>query len=213
VSRVHVKVCGVRTPQQAREIVLAGASAIGLNFVPESVRHVTPEVARTIARAVHELADVGRQTLVVGVVANLTVGEMQALCREAELDCLQLHGDESNETVQALLPHAYKAVAVANAADVERARATPGKHVLVDTKVTGALGGTGVTFDWSLVGALARERHLTLAGGLTPANVERAVREVRPFCVDVASGVEREPGVKDLARVRAFIEAVERAQT
>jgi phosphoribosylanthranilate isomerase len=133
--------------------------------------------------------------------------------RDAELDCLQLHGDEPHDTLAALLPHAYKATRIADAADVERARAYPGEHLLVDAKVDGLLGGSGTTFDWSLVKALANERRLTLAGGLTADNVERAVRELRPYCVDVASGVERagEPGAKDLAKVRAFIEAARSA--
>jgi phosphoribosylanthranilate isomerase len=95
----------------------------------------------------------------------------------------------------------------AAAADVERARTYGGGYILVDAKVEGSLGGTGATFDWGLVAAIARERHLALAGGLDADNVARAVREVRPFCVDVASGVERAPGKKDLAKVRAFIEA------
>ena len=99
------------------------------------------------------------------------------------------------------------------AADVERARAYPGEHLLVDAKVEGLLGGSGTAFDWDLVKDLARERRLTLAGGLRPENVGRAAREVRPYCVDVASGVEPagSPGEKDLAKVRAFIEAVRRA--
>ena len=86
-----------------------------------------------------------------------------------------------------------------------RARTFGGEYLLADAKVAGALGGTGETFDWSLVKDLARERRLTLAGGLRPDNVARAVAEVAPWCVDVASGVERAPGIKDLDAVRAFI--------
>jgi phosphoribosylanthranilate isomerase len=100
-------------------------------------------------------------------------------------------------------------VRIGSAADVQRARAFPGKHLLVDARVEGALGGTGVTFDWSLVAPLAGERKLTLAGGLTPANVAEAVRIAHPYCVDVASGVESAPGVKDLSKVRAFIAAAQ----
>jgi phosphoribosylanthranilate isomerase len=148
---------------------------------------------------------------VVGVVADLEVPAMRALLKSAELECLQLHGDETPATVATMLPHAYKAVRVGSAADVAEARVFQGRFLLVDARVDGSLGGTGKTLDWSLVAELARERNLTLAGGLTPDNVAEAIRAVGPYCVDVASGVERAPGVKDPARVRAFIEAARAA--
>jgi phosphoribosylanthranilate isomerase len=209
---VHVKICGLRSAEDAKACVELGASSIGINFVRATPRCVDLETARSLARAAH---DANARVVVVGVVADLELDAMRALVRDAGLDCLQLHGDESHETLRALLPHAYKATRIASAADVERARAYPGAHVLVDAKVEGLLGGSGSIFDWALVKDLARERQLTLAGGLVPENVERAVREVRPYCVDVASGVEGDPkgapGVKDLAKVRAFIEAARRA--
>jgi phosphoribosylanthranilate isomerase len=205
---VHVKICGVRSPEDARECVLLGASSIGINFVPSSPRCVTVTTAVEIARAVHAT---GTKAIVVGVVADMTLDAMRALVKDAELDCLQLHGDESHHTLAALLPHAYKATRIASADDVARARAYPGEYLLVDAKVPGVLGGSGTAFDWALVKELATERRLTLAGGLDPENVARAVREVRPYCVDVASGVERAPGEKDLAKVRAFIEAARAA--
>jgi phosphoribosylanthranilate isomerase len=198
---MHVKVCGVTTIGDAVACVDLGASAIGVNFVASSPRRVDVARAREIARAVRGRA------IVVGVVADLGVDDMRALVRDAELDCLQLHGDESPAILAPLLPHAYKAVRVATADDVSRARTYGGEHVLVDAKVDGALGGTGASFDWSLVTELARERKLTLAGGLRPDNVAEAVRVVAPYCVDVASGVERAPGIKDLDLVRAFVAA------
>lgn len=199
-SGVHIKICGVTTIEDARACAELGASAIGVNFVPSSPRRVTVERARAIARALQP-----SKVLVVGVVADLDVDAMRALVRDAELGCLQLHGDEAPETLAALLPHAYKAVRVATSDDVARARRFGGDYLLADTKVAGALGGTGEAFDWSLVKTLARERRLALAGGLRPDNVAQAVAEVDPWCVDVASGVERAPGVKDLDAVRAFI--------
>jgi phosphoribosylanthranilate isomerase len=209
---VHVKICGIRTAEDARACVELGASSIGINFVPKSPRCVDVETARVIARAAHEA---NPKVVVVGVVADLDLEAMRALVEAAGLDCLQLHGDEPPATLAALLPHAYKATRIGGAADVERARSYPGDHLLVDARVEGLLGGSGATFDWALVKDLARERRLTLAGGLVPENVERAVRELGPYCVDVASGVEGDPkgapGVKDLAKVRAFIEAARRA--
>lgn len=200
----HVKVCGVRSADDAISCVELGVSAIGLNVVAASPRRVDVAKAAEIAGAVRRA---NARVVVVGVVADLDVEAMRALIRDARLDCLQLHGDEPPDVLAALLPHAYKAVRIASAADVARARTYPGDHLLVDASVEGALGGTGRMLDWSLVVDLARERKLTLAGGLTPDNVARAVREVRPYCVDVASGVERSPGVKDAALVRAFVEA------
>jgi phosphoribosylanthranilate isomerase len=201
----HVKICGVTSVEDALACVQFGASAIGVNFVARSPRLVAVERARQIARAV------GQSALVVGVVANMDVPAMSRLRAEAELGCLQLHGDEPPEALRELLPHAYKVVRIARAEDVALADGYPGEHVMADAKVEGALGGTGVTFDWGLVQGLARRRKLTVAGGLRPENVGEAVRRVHPFAVDVASGVEKSPGKKDLDRVRAFIDAVREA--
>ncbi len=203
-SAPNVKICGVTTAAQAVLCVAAGASAIGVNFVPSSPRRVDVATARAISRAV------GKQALVVGVVANMKVADMRRLRDDAELGCLQLHGDEPPDDVAALLPHAYKSIHVADERDIELARTYPGDYILVDAKVDGALGGTGKTFDWTLVRALATEKKLTLAGGLTADNVGRAVLLVVPYCVDVASGVEAgTPGIKDMARVAAFIRAAQ----
>ena len=135
---------------------------------------------------------------------------MIALRDRVGLGCLQLHGDEPPEALAPLLPHAYKAIRVASAADVARADAYGGDYVLVDAKQPSSLGGTGKTFDWSLVTELAKRRKLTLAGGLQEGNVAEAIRVVSPYCVDVASGVETpgDPRRKDAARVRAFVTRV-----
>ena len=197
----RVKICGVTTVEQAVACVDLGADAVGVNFVASSPRRVGERLAGAVVEAV------GQRALVVGVVAGMTVEGMRALVERTGVGCLQLHGDESGADVSALLPHAYKSVRVASAADVAAAARMPGDYVMVDAKVPGALGGTGHAFDWSLVVALARQRKLVLAGGLTPENVRSAVELVDPWCVDVASGVESSPGVKDLGRVRAFVEA------
>jgi phosphoribosylanthranilate isomerase len=196
-----VKICGVTTVADAVACADLGVDAIGVNFVASSPRCVDETRAREIVRAV------GSHTLVVGVVANLEVPRMRALRAATGIGCLQLHGDEDPEDVASMLPHAYKAVRIADEADVRRAEAMPGDYVLADARVQGALGGTGQTFDWRLVSGLARRRKLVLAGGLTPENVGAAIAAVDPWCVDVASGVERSTAVKDMARVRAFVEA------
>jgi phosphoribosylanthranilate isomerase len=201
----RVKVCGVTTEADARDCVEAGVDAIGVNFIASSVRRVDPAMARAIVTAV------GGRVLLVGVVANESVEAMRAMRDATGVECLQLHGDEGPAQVEALLPHAYKAVRVADPRDVAVAYGMPGGYVLVDAKVGGALGGTGHTFDWGLVVELAAARRVVLAGGLTPENVADAVRRVRPWCVDVASGVESAPGRKDPAKVRAFLEAARSA--
>jgi phosphoribosylanthranilate isomerase len=200
----RIKICGVTTVEQALACTAAGADSIGVNFIPTSPRRVDEAGGRAIVDAV------GSRALVVGIVAGLDVDAMRALRARTGVGCLQLHGDESPSDVEALLPHAYKAVRVASADDVARAEAMPGDYVLADAKVGSALGGTGHTFDWSLVVRLAARRRLVLAGGLTPDNVGEAIARVHPWCVDVASGVESAPGIKDLARVHAFVQAVRR---
>ena len=156
---------------------------------------------------------VGDRTLVVAVVANLGVEAMRAVVERTGAGCLQLHGDAPPDDVAAMLPHAYKAVRIAGAPDVAQAAAMPGSYLMVDAKVVGALGGTGHTFDWGLVVELAKTRRLVLAGGLRPDNVARAIAVAHPWCVDVASGGESSPGVKDLQKVEAFVAEARRAST
>jgi phosphoribosylanthranilate isomerase len=201
---VHLKICGITNVEDADLALEAGASAIGVNLVPGSPRLVDVEVATRIS------AHVGRNALTVLVVANLDVDVMRELLRTTGARCLQLHGDETESVVGRLLPHAYKAVRIGSSADVARAAEYPGLHLLVDAKVAGKLGGSGQTLDWSLVEPLARKRKLTLAGGLTARNVADAIDRVRPFCVDVASGVEMDgnPRRKDRDKVMAFARAV-----
>ncbi len=182
-------------------LVSEGIDAIGLNFVSSSPRSVTIEVARSICNAI------GTNVTTVAVVANMPAAAVRLLLAETGIQCVQFHGDEEPALVAQFLPHAYKAIAIRDAKDVEIASAYAGDHLLVDAKVDGQLGGTGQAFDWQLVKHLAQTRKVTLAGGLTSANVGCAISIVRPYCVDVASGVESTPGIKDPAKVRAFVEA------
>jgi len=200
-----IKICGVTNLADAEHVVRSGASAIGLNFVHGSKRRISLEDARPIAEAVK-----GRIELV-AVVANPTDREVAEL-GELGMDFLQLHGDEPPPRVSRLLPRAFKAVPIEDAADARRAASFPGERLLVDTKVAGASGGTGKVFDWQLVTDLTKTRQLILAGGLTPKNVAAAVRVLGPWGVDTASGVELVPGVKDAELVTAFVRAVRGAR-
>jgi phosphoribosylanthranilate isomerase len=204
-AAVRVKICGITTLEQAWACVELGVDAVGVNLVDSSPRRVDETLARKVA------LEVGDRVLVVAVVANRSLAGMRAIRESTAVGCLQLHGHESPADVSALLPHAYKAVRVGGPEDVATADAMPGEYVMVDARVEGALGGTGHTVDWALVAPLATRRKLVLAGGLNPENVREAVASVRPWCVDVASGVETAPGVKDLRKVAAFVRAAREA--
>ena len=197
-----IKICGVTNVADAEQIIELGADAIGLNFVHGSKRRVSREQAEQVVRAA-----AGRIELV-AVVADPTESEIKELREELGIPWLQLHGQEPAARLSRLLPNAYKAVAIEDAADARRAATFPGERLLVDTKVSGASGGTGKVFDWQLVTELAAQRKLILAGGLRPDNVAAAVRVLEPFGVDVASGVESAPGRKDPEKLRAFIQNV-----
>lgn len=199
-----IKICGVTRASDAERVVALGADALGLNFVHGSKRKITLVQARPIVEAVRG------QVELVAVVANPTEHELEEL-RDLGVEWLQLHGDEPAARVARLLPRAFKAVAIEDAADARRAATFPGERLLVDTKVGSGSGGTGKVFDWQLVTELARTRQLILAGGLTPRNVAAAVRVLSPFGVDVASGVESAPGLKDAELLEAFVRAVRQA--
>jgi len=197
-----IKICGVTNVDDAEHVVRSGADAIGLNFVHGSKRCISYQQARPIVEAMR-----GRIELT-AVVADPTDAEVKELREQLGIDWLQLHGDEQAARVSRLLPHAFKAAAIEDAADARRAANFPGERLLVDTKVAGGSGGTGKVFDWQLVTDLAQSRKLILAGGLTPKNVAAAVRVLAPWGVDTASGVELVPGVKDPELVTAFVQAV-----
>ena len=198
---VEVKICGLTTVDDALRCIEAGADAIGLNFWPRSPRHVDIPTARAIVQAA------GDRAAMVGVFVDFNLKQVREILRETGVLWAQLHGDEPPELVAELLPTAYKAIGVKDGSAIELARSYPGEHLLLDASVPGMPGGTGRTFDWEIAAAVAKERKLTLAGGLNPDNVAEAIRVVNPFRVDVASGVEASPGKKDPAQVQAFITA------
>lgn len=201
----HVKICGLTRPADAENAIDAGADMLGLNFVPSSPRFIDITTARAIAHATR-----GRARLV-GVFADEDAARIRQIAANVPLDFLQLHGQETPEFVTAIGPNAFKAIAVGSNDDVEFARTYPGDLLLVDARIAGQLGGTGVRLDPALVAPLARERSILLAGGLRPENVADAVRHVRPRGVDVASGVETSPGIKDEQMMRKFVAEARRA--
>lgn len=206
-----VKICGLKTLPEARAAIAAGADFLGFNFYPKSVRYIGREACAEITSV---LKREHPEIKLVGVFVNSPVDEISHIFETCSLDLAQLHGDETSELLNALDGKGFKAF-----------RGVP-KHIngfareqapalLIDAAVIGAYGGTGLTADWSGAAELAKRYPLFLAGGLTPENVAEAVRRVRPWGVDVASGVEvppqsvgkASPGVKDAGRMKAFVQA------
>ena len=205
-GRVAVKICGITNADDARMAVSAGADAIGFVFWPKSPRAVDAATARSIAATLPPFV------LRVGVFVDATPEEMKRVADEVGLDIVQMHGSETPEAVARAPRRAVKAIRVGPGFQPRDALRYDGSAValLLDTRVDGdAPGGTGRTFDWSLVRPVREgTSFLVLAGGLTPENVGEAIATVRPDAVDVSSGVESAPGKKDAARVRAFVDAV-----
>ena len=205
-----IKICGITSVEDALLAIAAGADALGLNFVPTSKRLISP------ATAAHIMDSVGDLVEMVAVVANRKASDLEDLREATGIRWLQLHGEETEDELLAVLPDAFKAVAVGSAADVVSAARFGGDRILIDAKSPTELGGTGTSFDWSLPGVakLVEQRNVIVAGGLRPENVAEAVRKLRPFGVDVASGVEvpSNPRKKDEHKLRAFVDAVRAAE-
>lgn len=202
-----IKICGVTRAEDAQMVVSAGADFIGINFWPSSKRFVAPDRAPAIADAARGAGPVG----VVGVFVNARIDEVAAIARSLRLDAIQLHGDESPAEVAAIHRltgcSMWKAVAVGRPGDLSQLDVWPTDAILLDTPTAGR-GGSGKVFDWSLARDARRtypRRAFVLAGGLAPDNVATAIAEVDPWGVDVASGIELAPGIKDPAKATAFI--------
>jgi phosphoribosylanthranilate isomerase len=194
-----IKICGITRAEDADAAVAAGAGAIGFVFWPGSPRFLDPHRARAIASRLPSFVTP------VGVFVDQPLEYVNAVASLVRLGAVQLHGDETPAFAAGVARPVVKALSVA-AVD---AHAWPAHtRLLLDAQDPVARGGTGRTIDWSAAAAVAARRQILLAGGLTPDNVADAVAMVRPFGIDVSSGVERAPGVKDHQRLRALFEAV-----
>ncbi|MBG7314915.1 phosphoribosylanthranilate isomerase [Pseudomonas aeruginosa] len=200
---VRIKICGITRVEDALAAAAAGADAIGLVFYAKSPRAVDIHRAREIVRALPPFVTS------VGLFVNASRCELGEILDAVPRDLLQFQGDERAEDCEGQRRPYLKARRMKPGDDiVGRAAAYPGAAgILLDTYVEGVPGGTGAAFDWSLV-PTDLGKPLVLAGGLTPDNVGRAVEQVKPYAVDVSGGVEASKGIKDAARVRAFVDAV-----
>jgi len=198
---IKVKICGITNMDDALHAAACGADALGFVFYAKSPRCVTPEAAREII--------VGLPPFVtaVGLFVNEEPSRIRQVAAFCGLDVLQLHGDETPQDCL-LPPHrVVKALRVKDEASLTSLGDYAVSALLLDAWVGGTYGGTGHRFNWDLAASAAAARRIILAGGLTPDNVAEAVRTVRPYGVDVSSGVESVPGCKDPAKVEAFIRA------
>ena len=205
-KRTRVKICGITRSEDAKAAVAAGADALGLVFYPPSPRCVSIEQAEVIVKQLPPFVSV------VGLFVNAERGEIEAASHRASLDLIQFHGNECPDYCAGFDRPYIKAIRVRADTDLlaERARYPGARALLLDTYRPGVPGGTGESFDWSLIpSALAGE--VILAGGLDADNIESAVRRVRPYAVDVSGGVEAAKGIKDPAKIRAFMRGVRRA--
>ena len=205
-NAMQIKICGITNSQDALACAAAGVDMIGLNFSPQSLRCISPAIATEIVAAVRSRFE---QTKVVGVFVDQEFEFVQKVATDFALDAIQLHGEETPQYLSKLdAPFVIKALRIGRysafaAADYKC------DAILLDTWSAKSPGGTGEVFPWSVAAALQPHvNRLILAGGLTSGNVADAIRMVRPFAVDVCSGVEDGPGRKDHLKVRRFIAAV-----
>lgn len=202
-ERTRIKICGIREAEHARVAAEAGADAIGLVFYPQSPRYLTAHAAARIASSLPPFV------MAVGLFVNPAESEVRAIMEEVPLDLLQFHGDETPEFCEGFDRPYVRVVRMESGTDlVEYAhRFSRARALILDAHVPGQPGGTGQMFDWAHI-PRALPIPLILSGGLTPSNVGRAVREVRPWAVDVSSGVESGRGVKDPRKIVEFIRSV-----
>jgi phosphoribosylanthranilate isomerase len=220
-----IKICGIKTLKDALTAIDAGADYLGFNFYPKSVRFIEKETCAEIASI---LKREHPSIKLVGVFVNSSMDEVKNVLDTCSLDLAQLHGDETPEMVESFNGKAFKAlrlhlrrtafVAVQVSASIsvdesvypflKSVPESASPAFLIDAAVKGVYGGSGVTADSSAAAELAKRYPLLLAGGLTPDNVADAVRQVKPWGVDVASGVESGAGEKDASKMKAFVKAV-----
>ena len=204
--KTQVKICGITSVADALVAAEAGADMIGLMFYEGSPRHITLATAVEISRALPPFV------LRVGVFVNPDEALVTRAIAECGLSLLQFHGDEPSEFCTQFGLMSMKALRVRDAESLKQLENFHTDAFLLDAYSPSGLGGTGEKFNWELaVEAQKFGKPIFLAGGLTPENVAAAVKQVRPFAVDVSSGVESAPGKKDAAKVRAFIAAVRAA--
>ena len=198
-KQVKVKVCGMTSLKDALVAVEGGADAVGFIFYKKSPRSVTMKTVREIVLELPPFVDT------VGVFVDETAEQINKIADYCNLDIIQLHGDESPTFCKKIRRKVIKAFRIKDMQSVKKISNFQVSGFLLDTFSEKLHGGTGKVFDWNLALPAKKFGPVIMAGGLTPNNVQQAVRQIRPYGVDVCSGVESEPGIKDHKKVRAFL--------
>lgn len=198
----RIKICGITHPKDALTAVDAGADALGFIFVPDTPRFVNSDQVAAI------VAELPPFITTVGIFASKDVAKIKSILDQCRLDAVQLHADVTPEFCHNLDKRVIKAVRVKDESSLSILSDYDVDAFLLDTYVEGKMGGTGEVFDWNLALRAKHYGPIIVAGGLNPDNVAQAVRRVKPYGVDVGSGVESEPGRKDPDKIRKFVDAV-----
>ena len=200
--QIKVKICGMTQLKDALFAVEQGVDAVGFIFYKKSPRAVTMKTVREIITKLPPLVDT------VGVFVNESAERLNKIADYCGLDLVQLHGEESPAFCRKIHRRVIKAFRVKDLQSIKQLEKFPVSGFLLDTFSDDLHGGTGKTFDWNLALPAKKMGPVILAGGLTPRNILQAVRQVRPYGVDVCSGVEKSPGIKDFEKVRAFLKNI-----
>jgi len=204
---MRVKLCGFTRLDQVQEAARLPVEALGFICAPASPRYVPPRTLGRLAQAA------GPLLVKVGVFVNEDPARLTRIYRESGLNLAQLHGDEDLPYLERLTGEGVnwlKAIRVANSRDLHLIARLGLSHVLLDAKSSRAQGGTGERFDWSLAQQAAQQAQVILAGGITPENAAQAVAQVQPYGLDLSSGIERSPGIKDFAKIQTLLRALGR---
>ena len=204
-TRTRIKICGITNHEDAANAVASGADALGFNFFTGSTRYISPEKAAEIC------AQVPAFVATVGLFVNEPIADVNRIIASLRLGLVQFHGDETPEYCDSVGHPYMKALRATNRDQiaVEAQSFETAQAILVDTATDGQFGGTGKTFDWNMLPDLGKP--VVLAGGLDATNVGAAIAATHPYAVDVGGGVERSRGVKDVAKMKKFVEAVQSA--
>ncbi len=201
-----VKICGITSLEDAHTAAEAGADAIGFVFCSESPRYIHPEDAAAIIKTLPPFISS------VGLFVNHSAEEVQQVCNHVPLDVLQFHGDEPPRFLMQFSQRCMKALRIKNEQDIQQIAAYEQvvSALLLDAYHPEKFGGSGTCFNWKLLQQVETARPVIIAGGLTSVNVSELLARYTPYGVDVSSGVEKSPGLKDVQKIRAFIDAVRR---
>lgn len=204
-----IKICGITNVKDALEAISLGADALGFIFAP-SPRRLAPDRAQEIIGEI--LSRTSSRPCKVGVFVNEEAEEVRRIAVSLGLDAVQLHGDESPEYCRGLPWPVIKTFSVKNSISLNEMEKYPLERILLDAYVPGQRGGGGRTFPWQAAVEIRRRKNFILSGGLHPGNVGAAIRLLKPLGVDVSSGVEKSPGIKDHEKMRQFVEEVRKAE-